>query len=64
VLARDWWSTSVEHFIDAPDSWLRWHNEKRIKISPSAGRPTEHRESLGLATEISPRNLPQPHPGK
>jgi transposase InsO family protein/transposase-like protein len=46
---RDWRSTTIEQFIDALDSYIRWYNEKRIKISLGARSPIEYRESLGLA---------------
>ncbi|MDY7067411.1 IS3 family transposase ISAtu3 [Pseudomonas extremaustralis] len=46
---RNWQSTSIEQFIQALDSYIRWYNEKRIKISLGALSPVEHRESLGLA---------------
>jgi len=40
---------SIEQFIQALDSYIRWYNEKRIKISLGALSPIEYRESLGLA---------------
>lgn len=46
---RNWLSTSTEQFIQALDSYIRWYNEKRIKISLGALSPIEYRESLGLA---------------
>ncbi len=46
---RNWQSTSIEQFIQALDSNIRWYNEKRIKISLSALSPIEYRESLGFA---------------
>jgi putative transposase len=46
---RDWKNTSVEQFIEAIDSYVRWYNEKRIKISLGSLSPIEYRESLGLA---------------
>ena len=46
---RNWQSTSIEQFIQALDSYIRWYNEKRIKISLGALSPVEYRESLGLA---------------
>jgi len=35
---RDWKGTTIEQFIEMVDSYIRWYNEKRIKISlgPSA----------------------------
>lgn len=47
---RDWRSTSIEQFIQALDSYIRWYNEKRIKMSLGYLSPIEYRESLGLTT--------------
>ena len=46
---RNWQSTSIEQFIQALDSYIRWYNEKRIKSSLGALSPIEYRESLGFA---------------
>ncbi len=45
---RDWQATTIEHFIQVIDTYIRWHNEKRIKISLGSLSPLEYRESLGL----------------
>ena len=45
---RDWKSTTVEQFIEVVDSYIRWYNEKRIKISLGSRSPIEYRVSLGL----------------
>ena len=45
---RDWQATTVEQFIQAVDAYIRWYNEKRIKISLGSLSPLEYRESLGL----------------
>ena len=45
---RDWQATTVEQFIQAVDAYIRWCNEKRIKISLGFLSPLEYRESLGL----------------
>lgn len=45
---RDWKTTTIEQFIEVLDSYIRWYNEKRIKISLGALSPIEYRESLGL----------------
>ncbi|MCM3396201.1 IS3 family transposase, partial [Cytobacillus oceanisediminis] len=37
-------------FIEVVDSYIRWYNEKRIKISLGARSPIEYRASLGLTT--------------
>jgi transposase InsO family protein len=47
---RDWRSTTVAQFIEALDTYIRWHNEKRIKQSLGYLSPIEYRESLGLTT--------------
>ena len=47
---RDWKATTVEQFIQEVNSYIRWYNEKRIKISLGSLSPVEYRESLGLAT--------------
>ncbi len=45
---RDWKGNTIEQFIEAVDSYIRWYNEKRIKISLGALSPIEYRQSLGL----------------
>ena len=47
---RHWQAASIEQFTQALDSYIRWYNEKRIKISLDALSPVEYRRSLGLAT--------------
>ena len=47
---RDWQTTSITQFTQALDSYIRWYNEKRIKISLGALSPVEYRKSLRLAT--------------
>ena len=44
----DWQATTFEQFIQAVDAYIRWYNEKRVKISLSSLSPAEYRESLGL----------------
>ncbi len=44
----DWKTTTIEQFIEVVDSYIRWYNEKRIKISLGSLSPIEYRESLGL----------------
>ena len=46
---RNWQSTSIEQFIQTVDSYIRWYNEKRIKISLGSLSPVEYRLSLGIA---------------
>jgi putative transposase len=45
---QSWHSVSVEQFIDGLDSYLRWYNEKRIKISLAAMSPVDYRKIIGL----------------
>jgi len=47
---RDWRSTTIAQFIEALDAYIRWYNEKRIKMSLGYLSPIEYRESLGLTT--------------
>lgn len=46
---RQWRSTTIEQFTQALDSYIRWYNEKRIKISLGSLSPLEYRASLGIA---------------
>ena len=45
---RNWRATTIEQFIEAVDSYIRWYNEKRIKISLGSLSPIEYRVSPGL----------------
>jgi len=47
---RDWKTTTLEQFIKEVDGYIRWYNEKRIKISIGARSPIEYRNSLGIVT--------------
>ena len=47
---RNWQATTIEQFIEVVDAYIRWYNEKRIKVSLGALSPIEYRASLGLAT--------------
>ena len=46
---RSWAGVSIDEFIDILDEYLRWYNEKRIKMSLGAMSPLEYRRILGLA---------------
>ena len=35
----NWKGRTIEQFIEVVDSYIRWYNEKRIKISLGAVRP-------------------------
>ena len=47
---RDWRSTTIAQFIEELDNYIRWYNEKRIKISLGYLSPIEYREGLELVT--------------
>ncbi|MCE2989666.1 MAG: IS3 family transposase, partial [Burkholderiales bacterium] len=34
--------------METVDAYIRWYNEKRIKMSLGARSPVQYRESLGL----------------
>ena len=39
ICPRDWKGNTIEQFLEAVDSYIRWYDEKRIKISLSALSP-------------------------
>lgn len=45
---RNWQDVSIDQFIQVVDSYIRWYNEKRIKISLGSLSPIEYRLSLGI----------------
>jgi putative transposase len=47
--SRNWLSTNIEEFVAAVDSYIRWYNEARIKISLGFRSPIGYRMNLGLA---------------
>ena len=57
---RKWMDTTIEEFIQIVDSYIRWYNEKRIKISLGSLSPIEYRKSLGLVAKTSPSFTPHP----
>jgi putative transposase len=46
---RQWQATTIAQFIQILDAYIRWYNEKRIKVSLGSLSPVEYRESLGIA---------------
>lgn len=46
---RSWQDVSVNQFIGTVDAYIRWYNEKRIKISLGSLSPVEYRASLGIS---------------
>jgi transposase InsO family protein len=47
--ARNWLTTTIDEFISALDSYIRWYNEARIKISLGSRSPIEYRRTMGIA---------------
>ena len=45
---RSWMGVSIDAFIGELDAYVRWYNEKRIKLSLGGMSPLEYRRSLGL----------------
>ena len=46
--SQHWQSTTIEQFTQTLDSYIRWYNEKRIKLSLGSLSPVEYRRSLGI----------------
>lgn len=46
---RDWINTTLEDFMQQVDSYIRWYNQHRIKISLGGLSPSEYRRNLGIA---------------
>lgn len=47
--SQNWQATAIDQFIQIVDSYIRWYNAKRIKVSLGSLSPLEYRESLGIA---------------
>jgi transposase InsO family protein/transposase-like protein len=45
---RDWQGITLEQFIQSVDVYIRWYNEKRIKVSLGSLSPIQYRKSLGF----------------
>lgn len=45
---RSWVGISLDEFINTLDTYLKWYNESRIKMSLGAKSPLEYRQSFGL----------------
>jgi len=46
---RSWAGVEIDEFMEILNSYLIWHNEKRIKLSLDGRSPLEYRLCLGLA---------------
>lgn len=42
----DWKAITLEQFVTEGCAYIRWYNEKRIKISLGSFSPVEYRKSL------------------
>ncbi|MDR6208069.1 transposase InsO family protein [Paraburkholderia graminis] len=49
LYSRDRRTTTIDQFIETVDSYIRWYNAKRIKLSLGFLSPVEYRQSLGIA---------------
>lgn len=49
LYGRDWKGWTTGRFKDELDSYIRWYNEERVKLSLGGMSPVQYRESLGLA---------------
>lgn len=45
---KPWLGISIEHFVQKLNNYIKWYNEKRIKISLGGMSPVEYRRSIGL----------------
>lgn len=45
---RTWADTTMTRFIEVVDEYIRWYNQKRIKLSLGGLSPSEYRQSLGF----------------
>ena len=45
---ENWSGWSIEEFMSEIDAYIRWYNERRIKLTLDGMSPVEYRESLGL----------------
>ncbi|EJZ6323015.1 IS3 family transposase, partial [Salmonella enterica] len=46
---REWSGVTLENFMLHVDTYIRWYNEHRIKLSPGALSPEMYRRQLGIA---------------
>lgn len=46
----NWQAATIEYFIAELDSYIRWYNQQRIKISLGSRSPMEYRANLGYTT--------------
>ena len=46
--SRNWQVTTIERFIEVVDSYIRWYNEKRIKLPWAHSVPSNIERASGL----------------
>ena len=46
--SKSWLNVSKDEFMDEPNDYIRWYNEKKIEMSLEAMSPMEFINSLGL----------------
>jgi transposase InsO family protein len=46
--SRSWLTTTIDEFVSALDTYIRWYNEARIKISLGSRSPIEYRRTMGI----------------
>ncbi len=50
IYPRNWQNITLEDFMEQIDRYIRWYNERRIKISLGGRSPVEYRHALGLTS--------------
>lgn len=48
ICRRNWQDVTLEDVMERIDAYIRWYNERRIKISLGGRSPIEYRHALGL----------------
>lgn len=48
VYPRNWRDIALDEFMHQIDAYIRWYNERRIKLSLGRRSPREYRQDLGL----------------
>ncbi|WP_269500266.1 IS3 family transposase [Castellaniella sp. S9] len=48
IYPRNWQNVGLEDFMLKVDAYIRWYNERRIKVSLGGRSPVEYRQALGL----------------
>src|SRR3546814_15243584 len=48
IYPRNWRDVTLEDFVERIDGYIRWYNERRIKLSLGGHSPIKYRQALGL----------------